>query len=228
MGHGHGHHHHEPVSSATGDVPAALDAGIPDAELSPGDLSRRGFLRNAGLVGAGAAAGAALGVPGAAHASGDASFAAGDHDRHGNPRSQCVGYKWLAGDHHIHTRYSGDALYRVNDHVRHASAYGLDWMVITDHGSVQHAKIGVEKVNPDIKAARKEFNDILVFQGFEWNIPSAEHGTVFVHPGNNEVAVLKEFENTFDGVVTGTTASLPANEAVAIAGVNFLAAAVDT
>jgi hypothetical protein len=86
----------------------------------------------------------------------------------------------------------------------------------------------VDKVNPEIKAARKDFNDVLVFQGFEWNIPSAEHGTVFVHPGDNEVSVLKEFENSFDGVVNSTTASLPANEAIAIAGVNFLAQAVSS
>ena len=73
-------------------------------------------------------------------------------------------------------------------------------MVITDHGSVAHAKIGVDKVNPDIRAAREQLRrDTLVFQGLEWNIPAAEHGTVFVHPGRNEVAVLKEFENAFDG-----------------------------
>ena len=104
-------------------------------------------------------------------------------------------------------------MYRVADQVQHASAYGLDWMVITDHGSVAHAKIGVDKVNPDIVAARERFGDeTLVFQGLEWNIPSAEHGTVFVHPGRNEVAVLKEFENAFDGVVNGTTSSRAANE----------------
>ena len=98
------------------------------------------------------------------------------HSRHN-------GLLWLAGDHHIHTQYSSDAQYRVIDQVRHANAYGLDWMVITDHGSVAHAKIGVDKVNPDIVAARAEVDDTLVFQGFEWNIPAAEHGTVFVHPG---------------------------------------------
>jgi hypothetical protein len=42
-----------------------------------------------------------------------------------------------------------------------------------------------------------------VYQGSEWNIPAAEHGTVFVHPGRNEVALLKEFENSYDGSVKG-------------------------
>jgi hypothetical protein len=221
MGHGHSHHHdhdHE-AHQSTGDLPPALDLSVPDAELSPPDLSRRGFLRNAGVLGAGVlGAGAAIGALG----SSAPAFAHGD-DSH---IEHTGGLRWLAGDHHIHTQYSSDAMYRVIDHARHANAYGLDWMVITDHGSVQHAKIGVEKVNPDIVKARDAIKDTLIFQGFEWNIPAAEHGTIFVHPGKNEVAVLKEFENTFDGVVTGTTASTLTNEALAISGLNFLAGAV--
>jgi hypothetical protein len=228
MGHGHAHHdhdhshdhvdHHHDASGA--DLPPALDLSVPDSELAPGELSRRGFLRRAGVLGAGVAAAASGALGGALSAPELASA----EDGAGSGRRN--GFLWLAGDHHIHTQYSPDAQYRVIDHVRHANAYGLDWMVITDHGSAQHAKIGVEKVNPDIVAARAKTRDTLVFQGLEWNIPAAEHGTVFVHPGTNEVAVLKEFENAYDGVVTGTTASTAANEAVALAGVHFLASAV--
>lgn len=204
-------------------MPPALDLSIPDEALDPGDVSRRGFLRSAGLLGAGLVGAGAL-AP-------EAAFAAprpddDDADRQGRPRRQSAGYRWLAGDHHIHTQYSPDGLYRVNDHARHAAAYGLDWMVITDHGGPQHARIGVERVNPDIRAARADFRDLLIFQGLEWNIPAAEHGTVFVHPGSNEVAVLQEFEQAYDGVVRAATASTPANEALAIAGVNFLNDAV--
>ena len=206
MGHDHHHHSHEPVS-------AAADVDVPDEALSPDELSRRSMFRRAGLLGAGLASASVL----------TAGVAAAGPDRNRPPRN---GFLWLAGDHHIHTQYSSDGKYRVIDHVRHANAYGLDWMVITDHGSEQHAKIGVDKVNPDIVAARDAVEDTLVFQGLEWNIPAAEHGTVFVHPGRNEVALLKEFENSYDGVVKGTTAGTPANEALAVAGVNFLADAV--
>ncbi|GAA2070900.1 PHP domain-containing protein [Actinomadura alba] len=214
MGHGHDHHHHthEPA-----DLPPVLDSSIPDEELPPAEVSRRNVLRGAGLLGAGAAAAGVLGAPAAAAAAQKAAR---------STRSGKGDYLWLAGDHHIHTQYSSDGIYRVIDHVRHANAFGLDWMVITDHGSKEHAKIGVDKVNPDIVAARKATDETLVFQGLEWNIPAAEHGTVFVHPGKNEVAVLKEFENSFDGSVKGATAPTAANEALAIAGVNFLAQAV--
>ncbi|MGC9669282.1 PHP domain-containing protein [Planosporangium sp. 12N6] len=221
MGHSHPHPHDHDVP---GEVPPVLDMSIPDSDLSPAEVSRRGFLRRAGVLGAGAAAAGAFGGSVAGALGGArAAHAQGNAGERGDSRG---GYLWLAGDHHIHTQYSSDAQYRVSDHVRQASANGLDWMVITDHGSDQHAKIGVEKVNPDIRRARDAHKDMLVFQGLEWNIPAAEHGTVFVHPGKDEVAVLKEFENSFDGTVKKASGSTPANEALAIAGVNFLADAV--
>ncbi|MFB7325933.1 PHP domain-containing protein [Streptomyces sp. NPDC056190] len=228
MGHGHshahGHHHHHDHGHGTGggSLPPALDLEVPDTELTPDQLSRRSMLRRTGLLGAGLAAGSVLAGAGQAAAS-QGQDQGKNQSQQSAESSRSGGYLWLAGDHHIHTQYSSDGKYRVVDHVRQANAHGLDWMVITDHGSEQHAKIGVEKVNPDIVAARGQISDTLVFQGLEWNIPAAEHGTVFVHPGSNEVAVLKEFENSFDGAVKKATANTPANEALAIAGVNFLA-----
>ena len=215
-GHDHDHDH---ARTSGGDDPA-LDLAVPESELDPGQLRRRGFLQAAGLLGAG--------IAGASVLSGSPALAdEAVRSRQRARRAPRGGYSWLAGDHHIHTQHSNDAQYRVADQVQHASAYGLDWMVITDHGSVAHAKIGVDKVNPDIVAAREQFgDDTLVFQGLEWNIPGAEHGTVFVHPGRNEVPVLKEFENAFDGVVNSTTASSPANELAALKGIDFLAESV--
>ncbi len=228
-GHGPGHPHQHNRDSddavpAT-EPPAWADTSIPDAELSPSGLSRRQMLRAAGLLGAGAAAMSAFGpsVAGAA-----AAPSAPEDWRAGRGDEQPLAF--LAGDHHIHTQSSPDGLYRVSDQVRRGAEFGLDWMVITDHGSVAHSKIGVERVNPDIRAAREANRRTLVFQGLEWNIPAAEHGTVFVAPGANEVAVLKAFEQGYDGVVTGTTDGAPggpktlANEALAITGLQFLAA----
>ncbi|MDW4908405.1 PHP domain-containing protein [Streptomyces sp. ADMS] len=217
MGHGHSHghgdhdhHHHHGHEGGTA-LPAAFDTAVPDEALSPEQRSRRTLLRGAGLLGAGLAA-ASVVTPAAA-----APAYASTNGRRTN------GFLWLAGDHHIHTQYSNDGKYRVVDQVRQGARHGMDWLVITDHGNVTHSKIGVEKVNPDIREARAAYEDTLVFQGLEWNIPAAEHGTVFVHPGRNEVSVLKQFETDYDGSVQGASNSTPANEALAVAGLNFLA-----
>ncbi|MFI9819454.1 PHP domain-containing protein [Streptomyces sp. NPDC052013] len=222
MGHGHthgSHHHphhhdhdHDHAHDTTAPLPATFDTSVPDEALSPEQQSRRALLRRAGLLGAGLAAGSVL-TAGAAHA---APATAAANGRRGK------GFLWLAGDHHIHTQYSSDGKYRVVDQVRQGARHGMDWLVITDHGSTTHARIGVEKVNPDIQDARSAHKDTLVFQGLEWNIPAAEHGTVFVHPGRNEVEVLKQFESGYDGAVKAASGSSPANEALAIAGLAFL------
>ncbi|UUU30052.1 PHP domain-containing protein [Streptomyces sp. CA-210063] len=216
-GHAHGHHHHghdhdhDHGDVAAAALPAAFDTSVPDEALSPEQQSRRSLLRRAGLLGAGLTAASVLGQAAATAP----AYAAPSGRKRG-------GFLWLAGDHHIHTQYSSDGKYRVVDQVRQGAKHGMDWLVITDHGSTTHAKIGVEKVNPDIKAARAAYEDTLVFQGLEWNIPGAEHGTVFVHPGKNEVSVLKQFETDYDGSVKGASDSTPANEALAVAGLAFL------
>lgn len=220
--HGHGHHHHghdhDHSHDAAAALPAAFDPAVPDEALTPEQQSRRTLLRRAGLLGAGLAA-ASVVAPAAAAAA--PASAASSAPASGGRRSS--GFLWLSGDHHIHTQYSSDGKYRVVDQVRQGARHGMDWLVITDHGSTTHAKIGVDKVNPDIRAARAAYEDTLVFQGLEWNIPGAEHGTVFVHPGNDEVSVLKQFETDYDGSVKNASDSTPANEALAVAGLNFLA-----
>ncbi|MFE7070166.1 PHP domain-containing protein [Streptomyces sp. NPDC057620] len=223
--HGHGHHHrghdhdhghgHDHGSAP---LPAAFDTSVPDEALTPEQQSRRSMLRRAGLLGAGLATVGAFGA--AASGTAAAQSSAGAHTS--SSRRKGNGFLWLAGDHHIHTQYSSDGKYRVADQVRQGARHGMDWLVITDHGSVAHAKIGVDKVNPDIKAARAAHENTLVFQGLEWNIPGAEHGTVFVHPGKNEVSVLKQFETDYDGSVKNASDSTPANEALAVAGLAFL------
>ena len=117
--HSHGHEHsHDPVEGATAEgSDVVFDLSVPDTDLGPAQLARRGFLRRAGLLGAGIAGASVLpGLP--ADASGD--------ERQKARRAPRNGYSWLAGDHHIHTQHSNDGMYRVADQVKHASAYGLD------------------------------------------------------------------------------------------------------
>jgi hypothetical protein len=228
MGHDHDHEHGPHTHTHANDdaeLPAWADPSVPETELDPGGISRRKLLRNAGLLGGGAAAMSVLGAPGVAAASSGSSH-------HDHPHDDPSSYVYLAGDHHIHTQFSSDAMYRPHDQAFQAARYGLDWIVITDHGSIGHAKFGVDKVNPDIRAARQALKSLLVFQGLEWNIPAAEHATVIVTPGDNEVSVLKAFENGYDGVVKGALASgpndpaTPGNELLAIQGLKFLASKI--
>lgn len=209
-----GHHHHPAELSVHERTATNLD--IPDSGLTRSELGRRNFLRAAGVIGVGVAATTLVDDAGVAHA----STVTAPPGHRGRTRM------WLAGDHHIHTQFSPDGLYTVEDQVKHGVAFGLDWMVITDHGGAAHARIGVDKVNPHIRSSRELHPDALIFQGLEWNIPAAEHGTVFVHPGNREVEVLKAFENGYDGSVTGTSGNSPENEALAVRGIQFLADAV--
>ncbi len=143
--HGHDHSHDDTVGS-DGVVDAAADLAIADTDLSPAERSRRSFLTRMGLLGVAAGiAGIATPFAGAAPAKASAAPAApalalGSADA---PES-ASDVHWLAGDHHIHTQYSPDGLYRVMQQVEHAKLHGIDWMVVTDHGGVDHQKYSVD------------------------------------------------------------------------------------
>ncbi|MBB3677030.1 PHP domain-containing protein [Modestobacter versicolor] len=186
-GHGHGHDHHH--------APEGVEGSWTDPEADdPLSVSRRGFLATAAVV-----AGAAAGLGGAASGLGQGVAAAG------NPLESINPYDgrsiFLAGDHHIHTQYSPDAQYEVETQVANGKKYGLDWMVITDHGGTAHQKLSIDKITPEIEASRKAHKDMLIYQGLEWNIPGAEHATVFMPPGRSTVDILKAFEAGYDGSV---------------------------
>ncbi|WP_369140432.1 PHP domain-containing protein [Modestobacter versicolor] len=215
-GHGHGDHHHGP----TGAEGSWAD---PDAD-DPLSVSRRGFLATAAVV-----AGAAAGLGGAAAGVGQGVAAA--HGGGGQTTNPWHGRSvFLAGDHHIHTQFSPDAQYEIETQVSKGQEYGLDWVVITDHGSVAHQKFSIDQVTPRIEASRAAHRDMLVFQGLEWNIPGAEHATVFLPPGAATVDILKAFEAGYDGSVLAAAGTIGADAAAAeryaVEGLKYLEAQV--
>lgn len=105
---------------------------------------------------------------------------------------------WIAGDHHIHTKYSPDGQYQIEQQVANAARYGLGWCVITDHGGPHHDRVALEQAYPDLVAARAKYPQVMVFQGMEWNIPNAEHGSVIMPPTADEARRVAEFERRFD------------------------------
>ena len=194
--HDHDHDHNDPT--------AAADSWRNPDDDRPVSVGRRRFLAGfAAAAGAaaltGPLAGTAAAQQGHQHGSGEAT------SEPRNPWSEDGA--WFAGDHHIHTQFSPDAQYEVETQVVKAREYGLDWMVITDHGGVAHQKLSIDQITPNIEEARSRHGDMLVFQGLEWNIPGAEHATVFLPPGRNTVDILKAFEGAYDGVVLATPVS---------------------
>jgi len=126
---------------------------------------------------------------------------------------------WLAGDHHIHTKYSSDGRYEIVEQVRAAAQSGLGFCVITDHGGPAHQKVVTTAAYRELIEARRAFPEIIVFQGLEWNIPSAEHGSIIVPPTADEARMIEEFESRFDDKSRKTP---PLGEPDAVAGISFL------
>ncbi|MCP4592370.1 MAG: CehA/McbA family metallohydrolase [bacterium] len=69
------------------------------------------------------------------------------------------GAVWYAGDQHVHTTYSLDALVidgteeDVTDYAAAAELMGLDWMIVTDHSNVHTSWSGTDYYTPDQFAA---------------------------------------------------------------------------
>ncbi|MGW6446453.1 PHP domain-containing protein [Lentzea sp. NPDC055074] len=193
----HTHHHHEvePVEGSW------LDPG----DDRPSSVERRKFLAGLGIA-AGAAGAVAAGT--------------GTARAHVPVNPWGGGERWYAGDHHIHTQYSDDGQYTIAQQVGKAHEFGLDWVVITDHGGVAHQKFSIDQITPDIEKVRRSQRDVLVYQGLEWNIPGAEHATVFLPPGRHTVDILKAFELSYDGRIANNS------EPLALAALRYLEAQV--
>jgi hypothetical protein len=192
-------------------VPEWADPAVSEDELDPQGVSRRGLIRRAGLLGAGFAAAGVLGSTETAAATSDTSY--GDDPE----------LVYLVGDHHVHSRYSHDAKYDFSQLALRGSQFGLDWMAFTEHSNFGHADKGAQAENAEVLKARAENPRMLVFQGLEWYIPAAEHGTVLVAPGVNNVGLLQQFEREYDGKLTGRSASTPENEQHAVKAMAWLA-----
>lgn len=126
---------------------------------------------------------------------------------------------WLSGDHHIHTKYSSDGRYEIIEQVRAAERSGLGFCVITDHGGPSHQKVVTAVAYRELLEARRACPGIIVFQGLEWNIPSAEHGSIIVPPTHDEAQIIEQFESRFDAK---SRKDPPLGEPDAVAGVSFL------
>jgi len=121
--------------------------------------------------------------------------------------------QWLAGDHHIHSRYSvgwdwqtdpptptigGDAIYPIPMNALMAKHFGLSWIVTTDHGGPHHAKIDLELAYPELVRSRAVLPELIQFYGMELNSPGADHSSLIIPHSRQEAEDLQVLESRFD------------------------------
>lgn len=119
---------------------------------------------------------------------------------------------WLAGDHHIHSRFSvgwddstnppdpiigGDAIYPTPMNALMARHYGLDWMVTTDHGGPNHSKFNLEMAYPELLQSRSVVPDVVQFYGMEFDTPGADHSSFIIPHSHDEAETLYDIEHRF-------------------------------
>lgn len=167
-------------------------------------MRRRQFLT---LAGAGAtliaASSVGLGEPGSA-----AAEESEDKEKGRNDRSRA----WRAGDHHIHSEYSGDfditqnpptfskgtdAVYPIVTNAIMGKHFGLSWVTCTDHGGPTHSKVNLEQAYPDLLISRRLVPDVLQFWGMELDAPAMDHHTLMIPRHDGEAQQLFELESMF-------------------------------
>lgn len=190
---------HRPTPSADASFRAHPDRPTADAPSRtrsdrPAGPGRRRFLQ-AGALAAGftpATQAVAATAPSAAPAAGPSAPA---------PSAPTGGQQlqWLVVDTHVHSLFSHDAKYQIETILDQAEHFGVDAIAFTEHSNWGYANEGgVFEVSKRLQTARDE-RDLLVFQGLEWYIPAAEHGTVLIAPGAETARVLRSFQLQWDG-----------------------------
>lgn len=122
------------------------------------------------------------------------------------------GRSWLAGDHHIHSRYSvgwdestnpptpilaGDARYPTPMNALMAKHHGLAWMVTTDHGGPNHSKVNLEMAYPELLQSRSVVPEVIQFYGMEFDTPGADHSSFIIPHSHHESQTLYEIEHRY-------------------------------
>ncbi|MEU8130696.1 phosphoesterase [Micromonospora sp. NPDC049049] len=176
-------------------------------ETEHAQLSRRKLVKYAG-VGATLAAASPLVGAGAAWAAEDRRPGDDDKTDRGNSKNRV----WRAGDHHIHSEYSGefdttkspivfhkgaDAVYPIVTNAIMAKNFGLTWAMCTDHGGPTHSKVNIEQAYPDLLRSRKLVPEVLQFWGMEFDAPSLDHHTLMIPRHEDEAKQLFELESRF-------------------------------
>ena len=139
----------------------------------------------------------------------------GPGDNPGAAPGGTEGSRWLAGDHHIHSRYSvgwdrktspptpivaGDAIYPIGMNAAMARYYGLSWVVATDHGGPLHSKVNFDLAYPELVQSRQAVPEVVQFAGLELDTPGADHSSLIIPHTPDEAQRRRDLESRFDKV----------------------------
>ncbi|MFN4134451.1 MAG: phosphoesterase [Novosphingobium sp.] len=124
--------------------------------------------------------------------------------------------QWLAGDHHIHSEFSADyekdpanpdgppiallgrdGRYSIRKNAEMARSFGLSWMVSTDHGGPNHARVNHDLAYPALLESRKAVPEVLQFFGMELDPPNGDHASLIVPHSAGERSQLFEIEKGY-------------------------------
>ena len=131
-------------------------------------------------------------------------------------QADVAGRRWLAGDHHVHSRFSaqytpdpatpevapppqlgGDGNHTIVQNATMARRYGLAWMVSTDHGGPLHSAVNADQAYPELLQARAEVSDLILFYGMEFDTPGAEHSSLIIPQFAGEREALRHIESRY-------------------------------
>ncbi len=116
--------------------------------------------------------------------------------------------QWLAGDHHVHSRFSGkvkdgqyvlgaDGIYTIPKNAEMAQKYGLTWFVSTDHGGLGLSQLHYDQTWPEVVAARKATPELIIFYGMELDTPGGDHSSIILPIGADERERLRRLEHAY-------------------------------
>lgn len=126
--------------------------------------------------------------------------------------SSDAGRQWLPGDHHVHSEWSvdwdrsttpptplrgGDSPYSRSHNAAQARAFGLRWMVHTDHGGPGHSAVTRDHAYPALLQARIDVPEVIQFNGMEFDVPAGEHASLIIAQGPQELDQLVTAERDF-------------------------------
>lgn len=169
------------------------------------EASRRQLIKYPGV---GASFVTADPIAGGGAARADTSASEQDAQRDGGTH----GRVWRAGDHHVHSEYSGafdtstsppafakgaDGIYPIVTNAIMAKRFGLTWAMCTDHGGPAHSKVNLEQAYPDLLRSRRLVPEVLQFWGMEFDAPAQDHHTLMIPRHAGEAEQLFELESRF-------------------------------